>query len=517
MRLTEFTNSKKDIVNMFGKFLPLAMEILELDSLPKFVFDRELDTGSQPSFGMYDADNRVLYVALANRHPVDILRTVAHELVHYKQDLLDQLQDDSGKTGSPEENQANELAGVILRNFNKQYPEFLKIKPLVLELRLKLAEGVNDYLWHGSKSEHEILYPQQANDTGGKEESNKNAVYATPSAKVAIAMGLTTPDSDTGMFPNDPQMIMFSGKIRKGQMVYLHKVPKNLFIKHHDREWYSKPGVKEVKPLEIKAVPVDQWLHLIRQATPQDLELRKKYMKKQGVAEGSYREGGSITHDGVEYDFDSVMSIAEKLPTKTCSVDKLSWVLKYDTPDEHRVKKADISVPLIVTKSVNGKLAAIDGLHRLTKAVRNGVKTLPVKYIEPNELESAKLKQKGVEETSLFDPVPSKINNGDLVSIQGSSETWKVIAVNLQRTRAKIKSQDTGMIHMWDADKLTKIVDENFADGRNPQDKGDSARHGIRKGMTIAQLKKIRSSDSASPRKKQLAHWQINMRQGKKK
>ncbi len=63
----------------------------------------------------------------------------------------------------------------------------------------------------------------------------------------------------------------------------------------------------------------------------------------------------------------------------------------------------------------------------------------------------------------------------------------------------------------------TYNVNENFADGKNPQDKGDSARHGISKGMSIAQLKKIRSSDSASPRKKQLAHWQINMRQGKKK
>ena len=60
-------------------------------------------------------------------------------------------------------------------------------------------------------------------------------------------------------------------------------------------------------------------------------------------------------------------------------------------------------------------------------------------------------------------------------------------------------------------------VGENFADGRNPQDKGDSGRHGIKKGITIAQLKKIRSSDSASPRKKQLAHWQINMRQGRSK
>jgi len=148
-----------------------------------------------------------------------------------------------------------------------------------------VAEGVNNYLWHGSKTKHSVLYPQQADDTGGKEESNKNAVYATPIAKVAIAMGLTIPGSDTGMFPNDPQMVLFKGGIRKGQMVYLHKVPKDLFIKHNDREWYSKPGVKEVKPIEVVAVPVDKWLHLIRQATPQDLELQKKNLKKQGVAE----------------------------------------------------------------------------------------------------------------------------------------------------------------------------------------------------------------------------------------
>lgn len=63
----------------------------------------------------------------------------------------------------------------------------------------------------------------------------------------------------------------------------------------------------------------------------------------------------------------------------------------------------------------------------------------------------------------------------------------------------------------------TYNVDENFADGRNPKDKGDSARHGIPKKASIATLKKIRSSDSASPRKKQLAHWQINMRQGRNK
>lgn len=55
-----------------------------------------------------------------------------------------------------------------------------------------------------------------------------------------------------------------------------------------------------------------------------------------------------------------------------------------------------------------------------------------------------------------------------------------------------------------------KNTNENFADGRNPQDKGDMARHGL-KNKSISQLKKIRSSDNASPRQKQLAHWYINM------
>jgi len=59
-------------------------------------------------------------------------------------------------------------------------------------------------------------------------------------------------------------------------------------------------------------------------------------------------------------------------------------------------------------------------------------------------------------------------------------------------------------------------TDENFADGRNPQDKGDSARHGIPKKASLSSLDKITHSN-ASPRKKQLAHWQANMRRGRNK
>jgi hypothetical protein len=63
----------------------------------------------------------------------------------------------------------------------------------------------------------------------------------------------------------------------------------------------------------------------------------------------------------------------------------------------------------------------------------------------------------------------------------------------------------------WDP---AQAVDENFADGKGPGRPGDSQRHGIPKGATMAQLEK---AAKASGRKGQLARWQINMRRGKAK
>jgi hypothetical protein len=123
-------NNKEDFVKMFSKFLPLAMEILELDHLPKIIFEPHVESSKQPTFGMYVEGKNTLYVALMNRHPNDILRTVAHELTHYKQDSQHRLNDESGVTGSPEENEANQMAGIIMRHFNKQYPEFLSSSPI---------------------------------------------------------------------------------------------------------------------------------------------------------------------------------------------------------------------------------------------------------------------------------------------------------------------------------------------------------------------------------------------------
>ena len=53
-------------------------------------------------------------------------------------------------------------------------------------------------------------------------------------------------------------------------------------------------------------------------------------------------------------------------------------------------------------------------------------------------------------------------------------------------------------------------TNENFIDGKGPGKPGDASRHGL-KGKSATQLRKIRSSETASPRTKQLAHWMLNM------
>jgi len=55
---------------------------------------------------------------------------------------------------------------------------------------------------------------------------------------------------------------------------------------------------------------------------------------------------------------------------------------------------------------------------------------------------------------------------------------------------------------------------ENFADGRHPEDKGDSKRYHVPTKGKISTLRKIAHQGG---RKGQLAHWMANMRSGKNK
>ena len=69
--------------------------------------------------GCYSPVDKSIKILSGDRALVDILRSIAHELVHAKQHQEGRLFPGDGNDGSPIENEANALAGVIMRKFQR--------------------------------------------------------------------------------------------------------------------------------------------------------------------------------------------------------------------------------------------------------------------------------------------------------------------------------------------------------------------------------------------------------------
>jgi PGDYG protein len=119
---------QNQLLDVMRKFLVIAKEEIGLDQLPKihWSWDDKIAPDS-PSFGRFTNDDKAIKIIMRNRHPIDIMRTLAHELVHYKQDVEHKIGPDSGKTGSPIENEANALAGQIMRRFDEENPQLFAL------------------------------------------------------------------------------------------------------------------------------------------------------------------------------------------------------------------------------------------------------------------------------------------------------------------------------------------------------------------------------------------------------
>ena len=126
MRAKEFlteSTSMDDASKIIGTFLKFAKKQLQLEDLPKIKLITDTNYSIKlHSFGGYNSETKSINIMVSNRHIQDVLRTLAHELVHYRQDLNGQLKPDSGKDGSPEENEANSNAAVIMRKWGRLHP-----------------------------------------------------------------------------------------------------------------------------------------------------------------------------------------------------------------------------------------------------------------------------------------------------------------------------------------------------------------------------------------------------------
>ena len=105
-----------DFVKYVGEYLSINQPKIKLINSPDY-------TQEYHSFGGYLPSEEKIMVVVYNRNMADILRTVAHEMVHHMQNLDDRLTPTSGEDGSPDENEANSLAAVIMRKFGRENPD----------------------------------------------------------------------------------------------------------------------------------------------------------------------------------------------------------------------------------------------------------------------------------------------------------------------------------------------------------------------------------------------------------
>lgn len=122
-------------------FVDFCVKELKIKHMPVVKLRRDPQWSVRnKTFGRYIDDQKMLEVAWGNRHIMDVLRTVAHELTHKRQHERESMPASAGETGSKYENEANARAGVLMRDYGRLHPELFDNGVAELE------EGASGYI-----------------------------------------------------------------------------------------------------------------------------------------------------------------------------------------------------------------------------------------------------------------------------------------------------------------------------------------------------------------------------------
>ena len=124
---------RKEFSDHLNSFVDFCCGKLGIEGKPTLKFKEPTDQGEQPSFGGYNPSSNEIIICTKNRHPMDVFRTLAHELVHHKQNEDGRIKDvaKEGATGSSIEDEANSMAGRLMRWFGKSNPDKFALSHIV--------------------------------------------------------------------------------------------------------------------------------------------------------------------------------------------------------------------------------------------------------------------------------------------------------------------------------------------------------------------------------------------------
>ena len=130
-------NLKKELKG----FLKFAIKELNISNPPSglTLSKDQKQAKTKHTFGYFQPETKKIWVYVKGRNTADILRTLAHELIHLKQAEEGRIDYNSGDTGSPIENEANAMAGVLLRKYGKKHENIYEVqvnKPIHSKLKI---------------------------------------------------------------------------------------------------------------------------------------------------------------------------------------------------------------------------------------------------------------------------------------------------------------------------------------------------------------------------------------------
>jgi hypothetical protein len=431
-----FLNEKPEasLTDIVSSFIDYCVEQLGIEQTPQVKFKKDPQWSARnKTFGRYNADHNLLEVSLAGRHVMDILRTVAHELTHTRQHEVETVPDSAGATGSRWENEANAQAGVLMRDYAQQHPEFFNDDALEEGIRDKIAGAALAACVAGAPGCATTVPVSTAAD------AVKTAVRASQLTRAGLEHGAK----------QELKNVLRRGANANESSGYIP-------TKKQARDpRFVMALTKDVQPGAIGREASKLNLKTDSQGQPGLL------MKGLANALREFKETGKLPSRAAE-DYS-----ADQPPGPESKPTMPAGTVKVDVSDVYDWYKLGQHI-----SNMKGL-----GKHDFGQGAPSAILSFGDEETEHKYIKD--LEKTGLTTTDI-DPVDPKQPKG-------------------------MPRQKTDPAYN---------VDENFADGKNPQDKGDSARHGIPKKASISSLRKIAKQGG---RKGQLAHWQANMRSGRAK
>ena len=109
----------KQTLALLVKFLKYAIGELELEDVEVKIRLLGKSPNEPITTGCYSPQNKTISTICDGRHMIDYCRTIAHELTHMKQDMDNRINGNEQEIGGEIENEANVIAGIVMKKFIK--------------------------------------------------------------------------------------------------------------------------------------------------------------------------------------------------------------------------------------------------------------------------------------------------------------------------------------------------------------------------------------------------------------